>query len=343
VFSHRELEGFARQDLQMLMGEGILRQTGNATETPDGLQVRSTSRGLFGVAADDEAYRAPVPLKEDDVRQYDVSVSKLIACLRRENELSGSSTPDGRRLYLVGERILPDQGHADVYFALANEDPDDFISLCRKVRPTSPRPVLMLVPRPVPLSAENLQLLRSWNVFIVDLATHLMNAHWKLPWNRILKQLQDPVESERQRSRDYCRIVTREGSLTAGKVQYDEAVAARDRYEMFIDGMTGEASCRHGKAKPRSAKLTTRERSILIDVIQAGKPIRPFSTKTGSSSASPAAACRLFEEARRKVDAKLGRYTYRAFRLHKSPTDKKLKAFEFAPPDDLQYCVIVPA
>lgn len=127
------------------------------------------------------------------------------------------------------------------------------------------------------------------------------------------------------------------------RTQYEELVRESARYDMFIDGVAQEASCRDGQAEPRRSKLTPREFGILSDFIQAPKAMRPGSTKTGDSCASSEAARRLFEEARRKADVKLGRYNYRAFRLHKDPHDARLNSHEFAPPEELTYCLILPA
>ena len=141
----------------------------------------------------------------------------------------------------------------------------------------------------------------------------------------------------------YCVVITREGTRVANKAQYEKLVYASDEYDMFIDGMTRRASCRDGKLKPRTEKLTPKELGILSDFMRVGKSMRPYDTKTGSGCASSSSAYRMFEGARRKVDLKLGRYVYRTFRLHKNPSDRKLNAHEFAPPDDLVYCLILPA
>jgi len=139
----------------------------------------------------------------------------------------------------------------------------------------------------------------------------------------------------------YCQVFTHEGSRGFSRAQYRELVRNRSMYDMFIDGMTGEALCRRDKAKPGYAKLTPKELGILTDFVVAGKPMRPHSTKTGSDCLSVASARRLFETARKKVDVKLARYEYRAFRLRRNDADPTLNTFEFAPPDDLRYCVIV--
>jgi NAD(P)-dependent dehydrogenase (short-subunit alcohol dehydrogenase family) len=57
--------------------------------------------------------------------------------------------------------------------------------------------------------------------------------------------------------------------------------------DMFIDGMTQEASCRDGKAKPRRSKLTPKEFGILSDFIQAPKAMRPGSTRPVMAAPAP--------------------------------------------------------
>ena len=146
-----------------------------------------------------------------------------------------------------------------------------------------------------------------------------------------------------RRQPDYCHVITREGAITLPKSGYEDLVKKGGNYGMFIDGMTREASSRDGDGEPKVSKLTAMELGILVDVITAEKPVRLHATKTGSECASSSAAARLFEEARRKVDIKLGRYQYRAFRLQRNPSGPKFKTVEFAPPDDLHYCVITPA
>ena len=140
----------------------------------------------------------------------------------------------------------------------------------------------------------------------------------------------------------YCWVMTSEGTRAVKKPEYDKFVKRRREYDMFVDGMTRETSCRVGKGKPRLAKLSPKQQAILLDVIRADKPIRPRATETGKTYQSMTSATHLFERARAKADVKLGRYKYRAFRLHENSTKPESKTFEFAPPDDLKFCVIIP-
>ena len=76
VYSHREASAFPAE-LERLRREGVLVEGAGASEVrgPGGtyLEVRRTAGGLYGVAAGD-SYVKPVPLAEDDVREYEVSL-----------------------------------------------------------------------------------------------------------------------------------------------------------------------------------------------------------------------------------------------------------------------------
>lgn len=118
--------------------------------------------------------------------------------------------------------------------------------------------------------------------------------------------------------------------------QYEDFVSKKKSCDIFIDGFTREVL--HGGKVRKS--LTPGEFAIISEYIESRKVMRPFATRTGNAR-SREAAVKLFETARRKVDIKLGRYEYCAFRLHKNCAPE-LKAFEFAPPEGLRYCLVIP-
>lgn len=350
VFHHRELERFPPEQLKVLLSEGLLRETSKATEVPrpshlpggGDLIVRQTAKGLFGVADEDD-YLDPVPLTEDDVRQYEVQVSKLIDFIRRSNDLKGVSVKNKEGFFLVGERLLPGRSRAVVYLSLVNDDLSAFMMVCKDACSVDNHPVVMLVPRPVPLTVDNVQLLSGRSMSIVPLTTYLTDEEWKLPWDQILRKPAGQAIREETDTDVYCRAITREGLRRLDKAQYGKLLEGRNKYQMFIDGFTREVICIDAKGKPRAGRLSPKEMGILADYIEAAKPLCPRSTKTGRSCASASAASRLFVEARRKADLNLSRYKYRAFRLHKDSADPNLNAHEFAPPGDLLYCLILPA
>ena len=134
VFLHREIEVFPSQEVEALLSSGILRETSRATEVPrparlaagGDLVVRLTERGIFGVAADDDFFD-PIPLSEDDVRQYEVSVSSLVAKLRRENDISGAEYTSDAGLVAIGQKSIVGSGTVDVYLSFPNEDENVFL------------------------------------------------------------------------------------------------------------------------------------------------------------------------------------------------------------------------
>jgi hypothetical protein len=134
----------------------------------------------------------------------------------------------------------------------------------------------------------------------------------------------------------HCRIITHDGVKELGKDQYDGLVSERKTYGIFIDGFT-RAVLRKGKARP---KLTPAEFAIMCDYIESKAVMRPLGTKSGGGR-SREAANKLFANARNKVDTSLGRYEYLVFRTHKA-TVPAMKSFQFDPPKDLTYCLIIP-
>ncbi|MGH8196062.1 MAG: hypothetical protein ACREQ8_16950 [Woeseiaceae bacterium] len=112
-----------------MLSEGILRETSKATEIPrpahlpgrGDLIVRETARDLCG-AAQEVDYFEPMPLTDDDVRQYEVSLPKLAARIRRESDISGTGAENHEGLVALGQKTVDAFGTVDVYLSLPNED-----------------------------------------------------------------------------------------------------------------------------------------------------------------------------------------------------------------------------
>lgn len=134
----------------------------------------------------------------------------------------------------------------------------------------------------------------------------------------------------------HCQIITSNSLKQIGKNEYERLVSGRKTYDIFIDGFTREVSHK-GKTRP---KLTPTEFAIICEYIESKVVMRPLSTKTGAGR-SREAANKLFSNARKKVDTKFGRYEYLVFRTHKA-TEPAMKSFQFDPPEDLTYCLIIP-
>lgn len=196
VFLHRELETFPTAELAALVSEGLLRETSRATEIPrpshlpvgGDLIVRQTSKGLFGVADEDD-YFDPIPLAEDDVRQYEVSVPKLAARIRRENEISGTGSDNHNGLIPLGQKTIDALGTVDVYLSLPNEDESVLLSRCQRLeRPAGSQRVILVTPRGMSVSPEGRRVLDSTGVVLVSLAEPATKGSLALDWSSVVSR-----------------------------------------------------------------------------------------------------------------------------------------------------------
>jgi len=194
VFFHREFERFSDEELRALRAEGILRETSRATEIPrpkhlppgGDLIVRQTSKGMFGVANEDN-YFDPIPLTEDDIRQYDVSLPKLAAAIRRDNGISGSGLENHDGLIPLGQKSVEGIGSLNVYFSIMNADQKDFLSRCQRLErsPRSQR-IAMLTPRGVALSPEGRRILDASGIIVAAMDNALDLRSFSIDWIGIL-------------------------------------------------------------------------------------------------------------------------------------------------------------
>lgn len=194
VFHHRELEAFPSENLKALLSEGILRETSRATEIlrterfqPGGdLIVRQTSKGLFGVADDDD-YFDPILLTEDDVRQYEVSLPKLVSFIRHENGINGTGFENHGGVIPLGQKAVDGFGTVDVYLSLPNEDEAVLISRCQRLkRAPGVQKVILLTPRGIPLSPEGRQILDGVGVIVTSLIGTATEGTLALDWSTVV-------------------------------------------------------------------------------------------------------------------------------------------------------------
>ena len=194
LFLHRELEKFSANGLAELVSEGLLRETSNATEIsrsthlPAGgdLIVRQTSKGLFGVADEDD-YFDPIPLTDNDVRRYEVSLTKLAARIRRENDIHGANSENHNGLVALGQKSVDALGTVDVYLSLPNEDESVLLSHCQRLeRPAGSQRIILVTPRGASVSPEGRKVLDSAGVILVSLMGAAARGSLALDWNNML-------------------------------------------------------------------------------------------------------------------------------------------------------------
>ncbi|MGD9878366.1 hypothetical protein [Desulfococcus sp.] len=201
VFLHRELERFPEEQLRALRADGILRETSRATEIPrpknipsgEDLVVRHTSKGIFGVA-DEEDYFDPIPLTEDDVRQYEISLPKLTAVIRQANGIGDSGFVNHHGLIPMGKKAVDGSGNIDVFFSMPNLDENEFIARCRRLEQLCDASgIVILTPRTIALSPENRQQMKRLGIITVAITTNSSPNALSLDWLAISRQANSQV------------------------------------------------------------------------------------------------------------------------------------------------------
>lgn len=201
--SHQDLASFAESDIKSLLAQGILRAADDADhvhrQTKQGqvleLAVRRTGCGIIGVVEDDD-YFEPVPLAEEEIRQYEIVVGKIADRIRRENEIDGRGSPPDGGLLLIGERALGRSGLIQVYLAFPNDDYDAFRSRCGRLqRQANTMAVVVLTPQLVTVSPEDRRLWDAGGVVLVSLWTSAKSGHLAVDWER-LRQATPPASAK---------------------------------------------------------------------------------------------------------------------------------------------------
>ena len=215
-FLHRELERFPDEELRALRAKGILREPSRATEIPrpkhlppgGDLIVRQTSKGVFGVADEDD-YFDPIPLTEDDIRQYDISLPKLAAAIRRDNGISGSGLENHDGLIPLGQKSVEGIGSLNVYFSILNADQKDFLSRCQRLErsPRSQR-IVMLTPRGVALSPEGRRILDASRIIVAAMDSALDLGSFSIDWIGILGVVESLMSEDHPK---YRRVFQKQG------------------------------------------------------------------------------------------------------------------------------------
>jgi len=194
VYSFQEMRAFPGDQVSSALESGFLRETSKATELsrpshlpPGGpLIVKKTEQGIFGVAEEDD-YFEPIPLTEDDVRQFEISVPKLVAMLRVDNSISGQGcTVDGGLVFL-GQKIIEGSGTHDVFLSFPNEDAETVLARCQRLkRSAGSHKAVLITPRGISSSSESNQILESLGIIVVPLTSFITVNSMALDWESII-------------------------------------------------------------------------------------------------------------------------------------------------------------
>lgn len=192
-FRYRTLERLGLDVLDCALAQGILRETNRAKtiKHPDpfaptifDLEVRRGENGFYAISADGDERVPPVPLMEDDLRQFELVLSRLCRRICIENAIEDQYREHARETFFLGERELDGFGLRPVYLLCGTIDESRFIDRCREI--TGSRGwTVVLTPTAVGLSPSNRRYLAEMNVLLAPMAHYLADDAWKLPWGRI--------------------------------------------------------------------------------------------------------------------------------------------------------------
>ena len=205
VIATSDVANYPADQLSELIAAGILRETSRATEIArparygpgEGLIVRETTTGLFGVAAEDD-YHDPLPLTEQDVKQYSISVTGLVKEIRSRNGITGSDVRIDGGLILVGTKQVPGVARFPVYLSLPNIEQATLLERSlRARRGTAGTLAVVIVPEEVCITAELQRTLDESGVQVISLPATDALEGLAMDWSAILRSLPgSPAEKE---------------------------------------------------------------------------------------------------------------------------------------------------
>lgn len=189
---------YPAEALSELTLAGILKETSRATEIvrprrygpgPD-LSVRVTALGLYGVADDPDEYCDPVPLSDEDVRRYAVSIPRLAAELRERNQIQGTGCEMVDGLALLGTKRVQGHGNVPIYFSLPNGDHSVFLARClRARRGQAGLAAVVIVPEEVSLPTESRRILDESGVRTAALSPAACLAELEIDWIAVFPEI----------------------------------------------------------------------------------------------------------------------------------------------------------
>jgi hypothetical protein len=140
---------------------------------------------------------------------------------------------------------------------------------------------------------------------------------------------------------DYiCGIYTQKGEESLKQNEYSKLIRSISSYDMFIDGITKQAWKKNKGKITGPAKLTVKQLILISEYIKKRNFKRPGSILNYSQGAQHNAK-QIFKTARSKVDVRIGRKEWRAFKMIEYD-ESDSNQYGFCPPAQLKYCLIEP-
>ncbi len=189
---------YPAHQLLELTAAGILRETSRANEISRpvrfgpgaNLVVTETARGLYGVASDDD-FSTPLPLIDADVKQYSISLARLVSEIRHANEIRGTGLQVSDGLVVMGTKLIAGVGSVPVYLSLPNTDETDLLARClRTKRGTSESMAAVIVPEDPSASAELQRILDDNSIRLLGITGAAGLADLRVDWASAFRQNQ---------------------------------------------------------------------------------------------------------------------------------------------------------
>jgi hypothetical protein len=144
--------------------------------------------------------------------------------------------------------------------------------------------------------------------------------------------------------RPFCRLIDQNGDRPITKSEYRASKNNADDRDLFIDTTTTIDAGRHPagrrdlKGTYEETALTPNEARLLIALISTRKSMSLNELR----SLGPDHPDKVIERARRKVDVKRSRYSWRAIHTLRSDSMPESKQYSFNPPVKITFAVLLP-
>jgi hypothetical protein len=147
----------------------------------------TASSALEGSFSEGE-YHDPIPLADEDVRQFEVSLPSLVNALRRGGGIRGKGYENADGIIPLGTVDSASRGTVDTYLSLPNADEQELMGRCRQIRPRAGTSlVVVFTPTAVSLSPEARRALDGLEVAVAALESVLqpdtLAVNWDAVWD----------------------------------------------------------------------------------------------------------------------------------------------------------------
>lgn len=153
------------------------------------LEVRKTDLGYFAVS-EDEDETLSIPLTEEDVKAYRVSVPQFADYLRSVLGIRGVSYDVVEEILHLGSKKFDDLQTCEVLLSFPNRNANE---LCRRIQKWTDfsrgKPMIVLTLAPLSLKAEDIERFEKMNAFVCSVEYDFDVKNPMVDWSTVVDQL----------------------------------------------------------------------------------------------------------------------------------------------------------